>query len=85
MSGYAGNSDLEAEHALILSENGIHASREAISGRVLEYCVECGEKINPLRVEFARKHGIKCEMCVGCQEVEDKKPKSRIKMLDRIL
>lgn len=85
MSGYIGNPDAEAEHAMILSENGIHASREAILGRVLTHCLECGGEIDPRRVEFARKHEIKCEYCIECQTEIDKLPKAKVKMLDWVL
>lgn len=85
MSGYLGNPDAEAEHALILSENGVYAAREALSGSVLTHCLECGEEIDPKRVSLARKIGMKCELCIECQRLEDQKPKSRVKMLDWVL
>lgn len=85
MSGYLGNADAESEHALILSENGIEASRQAMVGAVLEYCVDCGDKIDERRVEALRKNGMKCECCVDCQQDRDRLPKPQIKMLDRIL
>lgn len=84
MSGYAGPDD-ESLHAIILSENGIHACQQALMGSVLTYCLECGEQIDSRRVEFARKHGIKCEYCVDCQEEVDKRPKAKVKMLDWVL
>jgi RNA polymerase-binding transcription factor DksA len=83
MSGYIGNPDAEAEHALILSENGINASRSMIEGPVLEDCLNCGEEINPMRVEALRKIGMRCCFCVSCQVHHDK-PRS-VRMLDRIL
>lgn len=83
MSGYAGNSDLESEHAMILSENGIHASQQMLNGPVVEDCQDCGEEINPKRVEFARKMGMKCMYCITCQPKHDKM--RSVKMLDRIL
>lgn len=85
MSGYIGNPDAEADHALILNENGINAVREALSGRILTHCRECGDQIDPKRVALARSYGMRCELCIDCQREEDKKPKTRIKMLDRIL
>lgn len=84
MSGYAGP-DLESEHALILSENGIEASRVELRGQVLTECNDCGNTINPKRVEFLRSKDMKCERCVVCQSIFDAKPKRGIKMLDRIL
>lgn len=85
MSGYAGNSDLEAEHAMILSENGVHASKLALQGPIVDECVDCGNDINPARVAFARKMGMTCTRCIECQEEFDKLPKQKVKMLDRIL
>lgn len=83
MSGYAGNSDLEAEHALIMAENGIMASQMMLKGRVLTHCNECGDPIPEARRQYALKAEMKCDRCVACQEAHDKAP--RIKMLDRIL
>lgn len=83
MSGYAGNGDLESEHALIIAENGIMASRLMLQGRVLTQCASCGDNINIERVRYAIKVKMKCEYCTSCQPQFDKSPK--IKMLDRIL
>lgn len=83
MSGYGGNPDLEAEHALILSENGIRAAQSMVEGPVLEECLDCGEEINPKRVEAMRKIGMRCMYCILCQERHDKP--TGFRMLDRIL
>lgn len=83
MSGYIGNPDAEAEHALILSENGINAARSMIEGPVLEDCLDCGEEINSMRVEAMRKIGMRCMYCITCQPKHDRA--GGIKMLDRIL
>ena len=83
MSGYTGNPDAEAEHALVLSENGINASRMMLLGRVLSHCNECGDPIPEARRQYALKAEMKCEYCVPCQAYHDRAP--RIKMLDRIL
>ena len=83
MSGYIGNPDAEAEHALILSENGINAARSMIEGPQLEYCLDCAESINPLRVIAMRKLNMKCMYCITCQPLHDKAP--GVRMLDRIL
>lgn len=85
MSGYIGNPDAEAEHALIFAENGVHASKLALEGPIVDDCRDCGDEINPKRVEFARKMGMTCTRCVKCQEEFDKLPKAKVKMLDRIL
>lgn len=85
MSGYTGNPDAEAEHAMILSENGVHASKLALEGPIEEDCQECGREINPKRVEAARKMGMTCTRCIKCQEAFELLPKAKIKMLDRIL
>lgn len=84
MSGYAGPDD-ESLHAIILSENGIHACQQALVGVILTHCLECGDEIDPRRVEFARKHNIKCEYCIDCQTEIDKLPKAKVKMLDWVL
>lgn len=84
MSGYTGNPDAEAEHALIISENGVEASRRLLVGSVLAYCVDCGEEIAAARRENAIKQRMKCIRCIDCQSTADSK-KQNIKMLDRIL
>lgn len=83
MSGYGGNPDLEAEHALILAENGIHASQEMLQGQVLTHCNDCGDAIAEARRLFAIKLQHKCEYCISCQPAHDRAP--AIRMLDRIL
>jgi hypothetical protein len=83
MSGYGGNPDLESEHALILSENGIMASQMMLQGQIVSHCLDCGDPIPEARVAYARKANMKCEFCVACQTYHDSAP--RIKMLDRIL
>lgn len=85
MSGYGGNPDLESEHALILAENGIEAARQEMMGRILSHCDDCGDSIPEARIKAAMNMGIKCECCVPCQEVRDKQPKQRVKMLDWVL
>lgn len=83
MSGYGGNPDMEAEHAMILVENSIHASRLMLEGAVRTRCLDCGEPIVEARRTYALKAGIRCEYCVSCQEGHD--TPRRIKMLDRVL
>ena len=80
MSGYAGNPDLESEHALILAENGIAAARAMLgSGESLKYCLDCGDEIPAKRREVVRG----CRYCVVCQEDHDYKP--QVKMLTKML
>lgn len=83
MSGYTGNPDAESEQALIMAENGVYASQQLLNGPVLQYCLECGDAINPARIANAIKMKMKCAYCITCQ-VQFDKP-GRIKMLDRIL
>jgi RNA polymerase-binding transcription factor DksA len=83
MSGYGGNPDLEAEHALILAENAINASRSMIDGPILDDCLDCGQPISKARVEAMRKINMRCMYCIKCQPKHDKQ--STVKMLDRIL
>lgn len=83
MSGYIGNPDAEAEHALILSENGIRAAQSMIDGPVLEECIDCGEEIAPQRVAALRKMQMKCMYCIRCQSAHDRP--GGVRMLDRIL
>lgn len=85
MSGYLGNPDAESEQALIFAENGVHAIRSEIEGPVLEECVDCGDEIPADRQQAMLRNGMKCLRCVSCQSGFDKKPRPRIKMLDRIL
>jgi RNA polymerase-binding transcription factor DksA len=84
VSGYGGCDD-ESLHAIILGENGVHAARLQLEGAVVEYCLDCGELINPKRIAYARKTNMKCVRCVDCQQDEDRRPKSQIKMLTWIL
>ena len=83
MSGYLGNPDAEAEHALILAENGINAAKAMVEGPVLDDCLDCGEEIAPARVEAMRKINMRCMYCIQCQPKYDSAGKT--KMLDRIL
>ena len=83
MSGYAGNADLEAEHAMILAENGIAAAQSMLEGRVLTHCLDCEEPIAEARRAAAIKSNHKCEYCISCQPAHDRAP--AIRMLDRIL
>lgn len=83
MSGYIGNPDAEAEHALVVAENGIEAHRERLRGRVLSHCADCGDEIPADRIAAAISMQMKCEFCIDCQSDHDKI--KRRKMLDRIL
>ena len=83
MSGYLGNPDAESEHALVLAENGVMASRVMLQGRVLAHCADCGDTIPAARRAYALSKEMKCEYCVPCQSHHDAAP--HVKMLDRIL
>jgi hypothetical protein len=83
MSGYAGNSDLEAEHAAILSENGVAACQSMLMGVQLNNCRDCYDPIPEARRAAAKRLGHKCEYCITCQPFHDTSRK--VKMLDRIL
>lgn len=85
MSGYLGNPDAESEHALILSENGIHASRQQLVGPVFVYCEDCDEKIPEARRQFAISAKMKCTRCIDCQTEADKNPTPQIRMLTKML
>ena len=80
MSGYAG-ADADAEHALILNENAIHAARQLLpSGNFrFRFCQDCGEEIAEKR--RALLPGVM--YCVECAEFHQVRQK--VKMLDRIL
>ena len=75
MNGYEGNPDLEAERAILMAEKAIVASRRMLEGRVLTVCADCGEDIDPARVEAAIKNKRKCEYCIECQPYHDTAPK----------
>ena len=83
MSGYAGNGDLEAEHAMILAENAIAAAQKMLQGRVLTHCLDCDQPIAEPRRQAAIKSNHKCEYCIVCQPAHDRAPS--VRMLDRIL
>jgi len=83
MSGYT-NPDQDQEHALIVAENALHAVRQQFDYRPsLTECEQCGEQIDPRRILAIGKIG--CRRCIVCQGEYDKRPKQKIKMLDRIL
>ena len=84
MSGYLGG-DAGSEHALVIAENGVRTSQQLLEGDVLTHCVDCGGVIPDGRRLYAIKVRMKCDRCVSCQEVTDKRPRPRIKMLDYIL
>lgn len=75
--------DAAAEQALIMCENGIHASSVHITGSAVDDCMDCGEAIEPARVAFARSKGMKCHFCIECQPKYDNIQK--IKMLTQML
>jgi phage/conjugal plasmid C-4 type zinc finger TraR family protein len=81
MGGY-GSPDDDATQAQTLNDNAIEEARSKLPNPNKEYleCVDCGEEIPE-----ARRRAIKgCPRCVGCQEIVDKRPRSKIKMLDRL-
>ena len=82
MSGYAGADD-ESLHAIILSENGVHASRQMLKGHILTHCSECGDPIPEARRKAGLQFGVKIEYCISCQTYHDKarQPKMLTKML----
>lgn len=84
MSGYGGCDD-ESLHAIILGENGVHAAQEALKGPVYTICQDCGEYIPAARVTYARTAGITCTRCLECQSEFDRKPKTSIRMLTKML
>lgn len=83
MSGYLGNPDAEAEHAIILAENGINASRLMLEGPIRERCLECNCIIDQRRRIAAVHNKMKCIYCIHCQNMHDKHPK--IQMLTKML
>ncbi len=83
MSGYLGNPDAEAEHALILAENGVRASQYLLNGPTVDDCVDCGLPISPRRVAALKSLNMKCVYCIDCQPQHDNV--ARIRLLDRIL
>ena len=83
MSGYTGNPDAESEQALILAENGIGAARSMVEGPILTECLDCGDDIDPRRVDAMRKISMRCMYCLECQVNHDRP--AMIRMLDRIL
>ena len=85
MSGYIGNPDAEAEHAMILAENGIAAAQSMLKGKVLVNCNDCGEPIPEARRQAAIKANHKCDRCITCQQKFELRPQPKIRMLDRII
>lgn len=82
MSGYGGPDD-DALAAIIANENAITEVRNRVYNPTLIYedCIDCGEEIPE-----KRRNAIKgCMRCISCQELEDKKPKIKIKMLDKLI
>ena len=85
MSGYIGNPDAEAEHAMILAENGIAAAQSMLKGQVRTHCLDCEEPIAEPRRQAAIKSNHKCDRCLSCQQRFELRPQPKIRMLDRIL
>jgi phage/conjugal plasmid C-4 type zinc finger TraR family protein len=84
MSGYTGRPDDEAEHALILAENALHAARQNLytSEESATECEDCGEIIPEAR----RKAMPGVYQCILCRSLFEKTMhKQKIKMLDRVL
>lgn len=80
MSGYA-SADSDAEHAMVLNENALHAVRQMIpSGNFrFQFCQDCGEEIPKKRREVIP--GVM--HCVDCSPFH--MTKQRVRMLDHIL
>jgi RNA polymerase-binding transcription factor DksA len=83
MPGYDGNPDAAAEAAQDHVDSLVHAASSMLQGPVLTHCKDCGEEIDPRRVEAARVGGRTCQYCIDCQEDHDRAP--RVRMLDHIL
>jgi len=80
MSGYTGNPDAEAEHAQIMSDNGIELARSMLpKGESAFACHDCGEPIPQARREAQKG----CKYCIDCQPNHDKLP--LIKMITKML
>ena len=83
MAGYEGNPDAAAEAAQEHLENLVHAASQQLIGPVLKQCADCGEDIDPARVEAALIGGRACKYCIRCQPYHDKA--HPVRMLDHIL
>jgi RNA polymerase-binding transcription factor DksA len=83
MAGYEGNPDAAAQAAQEHLENLIQASSDHLKGPVLKQCADCGDDINPARVEAAIAGGRACKYCIECQPYHDKA--RSVRMLDHIL
>lgn len=84
MSGFSGDPDAEATHALILAENALYAARQNLytSTKSAAECDDCGDSIPEAR----RKAMPGVYQCIVCRSLFEKTMhKQKIKMLDRIL
>lgn len=86
MSGYIGNPDAESEHAMILSENAVHAVQQHLALQRMRPSAktckdeDCGVEIPEIRRQLVP--GV--QFCVHCAPKHQVR-QQRIKMLDRIL
>lgn len=79
---YIGDASMHAQQAAMDEvSNSIDRSRaELYDGPSLSECEDCAAPIPE-----ARRKAIACTRCVSCQEVHDRKPKTRTRMLDHVL
>lgn len=81
MSGYLGDPDYAAMHAMILNENAAHAIRQLLpTGESAHHCNDCDTVIPE-----ARRVAMKgCRYCIECQSAHDHGP-VRTKMFTKML
>ena len=81
MGGYGSPED-DVQASIDLNDNAIHDVRERLPDPDKEYleCVDCGDEIPEAR----RKAIPGCPRCVACQELIDKLPRRKVKLLDKL-
>lgn len=83
MAGYGDTPDAGADAAREHVENLVYAAQQQMRGPVLAQCRDCGEDIDPRRVEAALEAGRACQYCITCQAAHDRAP--QVRMLTHIL
>lgn len=79
---YIGDASMHAQQAAMdeVSNSIDYARADLYTGPSFTHCEDCDAPI-PL----ARRKAIACTRCCNCQEMADKRPKTRTRMLDRML
>jgi RNA polymerase-binding transcription factor DksA len=79
---YIGDASMHAQQAAMDEVSNLvdYARAELYEGPSLSHCEDCDAPIPK-----ARQLAIACTRCVKCQDIADRAPKTRTRMLDHVL